>query len=210
MIESPSRTSAPWPTSPTLSAQLRDQTRDEHAAAEDAFALDVRLASFAAYGTLLVTLRRLYAPLEQALGVVTGWDRLTPSIDPGSRRRTALIDVDLGALGISPLPTVRPRATLPRLTSFSRALGCLYVLEGSTLGGRIVARRARVALGPQCPVAFFSCANSDHLGDDWRALQAALDAFGRSAPAVSTEVIGAARETFAAMRRGLDLGLAPA
>jgi heme oxygenase len=86
----------------------------------------------------------------------------------------------------------------------ARALGCLYVLEGSVLGGRIVSHRARVVLGGQLPVAFFSSENRNNVMGDWRSFQAALDGFGSElVQAVRDDVVAAALETFAAI--GLQL-----
>ena len=91
------------------------------------------------------------------------------------------------------------------LASLASGLGCLYVLEGSTLGGRIIARRARAALGDELPVTFFTSANRLDPGAEWRTFQAALDAWWSSADEhAGGEVVAAANQTFRALQARLD------
>ncbi len=84
----------------------------------------------------------------------------------------------------------------------------MYVLEGSALGGRIVARQAGARLGRDLPVAFLTSAGCDDQRVRWRSLPATLDGipdvFGRAG---AQEAIAAARATF----RGLGgwLGVRP-
>ena len=184
---------------------LRTRTAAAHEAAEVAFDLPARLASQAGYGELLVLLRVFYGPLEAALAALTGWDRLTPPVDLVARRRAALIDADLAALGIAvPAPDrTQPTTTqpaLPVLRSLAQGLGCLYVLEGSALGGQIVARQARATLGQDLPVGFFANPAGPHLGAGWKALRAALVGYGLAAGQQACEAaVLAARQVFAAL-----------
>jgi diguanylate cyclase (GGDEF)-like protein len=189
-----------------LSAQLRARTRVAHQAVEGALALDQALADRRAYGHLLAALRGFYAPLEVALENVTGWDDLTPPIDLRRRRRAALLDDDVRRLGVQGredatqrVGTDRP-ADLAAIGTLAAGLGCLYVLEGSALGGRIVAQRARAELGQDLPVSFFASTARADLSGDWRALRAALDAFGASRGRIAAEeTTDAALRTFAAL-----------
>ena len=54
-----------------------------------------------------------------------------------SRRRAALFAADLAELGAAPPP---PVPELPALPGTGAALGRMYVLEGSTMGGRFIDR----------------------------------------------------------------------
>lgn len=201
-----------------LSVLLRHDTRTVHVSTEAAFAVDEWLADRVAYAALLTLLQGFHRAAESALGGLVGWDELTPGIDLASRRRAFRIDQDLAALG---RPAADPgagpesgaaanaaatvtRATRPApaepmlLASLAEGLGCLYVVEGSSLGGRVIAERARAALGPGLPTAFF--ADPDRrIGQEWRALRATLDSFGAGTNAAAGQtVIDAARRTFAA------------
>jgi heme oxygenase len=189
----------------TLSAQLRTSSRSAHIAVEEAFDLDVRLADLRTYAHLLGVLRDVYGAAEDALGMLDGWESLTPSIDPRSRRRAALLDRDLDELGVRAGDRAPWPVSTGELGSLAAGLGCLYVLEGSTLGGRIVAQRARRVLGRQVPVAFFSSAGRQHLGADWSSLLAALDSFGAEHGVNDRRrAVGAACETFRVL--GVALG----
>lgn len=178
----------------TTSAHLRAVTTPAHEDVERAFDLDARLTSRQAYAALLVRLRGFYGPVEQALGA---WAGALPGVDVTARRRAALLDDDLADLGASAHgPPVDP----PGLPTAGHALGCLYVLEGSALGGRLVLRAARERLGDDLPVAFFGSVGREHLGADWRALKAALDLHGEQhGEAGRAAVVDGALATFTAM-----------
>jgi heme oxygenase len=183
-----------------LSAQLRRSTRTVHAGTEAAFALDHWLSDRETYAALLNLLRAFHFAVEAALRGLDGWDELTPSINLRSRRRAFRIDQDLASLGrpaSSAVPASTPVDTMP-LASLAEGLGCLYVVEGSGLGGRVIAARARAALGPRLPTAFFADP-ARNIGREWQALRATLDSFGAGPNAAAgPAVIGAAHRTFAA------------
>jgi heme oxygenase len=195
---------------PPLSVRLRKETRELHLAAEVAFDLDVRLSSRTLYADLLRILRGFYGAAEVVLVETPGWEELTPPLDIRPRLRAVLIDEDLAALAE---PNDRPSGDLtaqPVATTFAAALGCLYVLEGSALGGRIITGRARVALGDDLPVSFFSSEHRSNLTADWRELRAALDAFGASEPDhVVAEVLDGAHKTFDSLRNALARSITP-
>ncbi len=182
-----------------LSAQLRRTTRAVHAHTEAAFELDRWLADRDSYAALLRLLWGFHTAAEAALDRVDGWDLLTPGVDLAARRRAFRIEQDLARLG-GPgpvaLPEIHAVAGGMRLTGIADGLGCLYVTEGSGLGGRVIAVRARAALGPGLPTAFFADPDRN-LGQDWNALRASLDAFGAAAPSARRHVIDAAHRTFA-------------
>jgi heme oxygenase len=72
------------------------------------------------------------------------------------RRRLHLLAADLGALGV----TGDALAHLPRcppilLPDGMAALGSLYVVEGSTLGGRVILKNVQRRLGPSVACAYF-------------------------------------------------------
>jgi heme oxygenase len=161
------------------------------------------------YGQLLLALRRFYGPAEDALDQVSGWQALMPPIHIRMRRRAALIDDDLAVLGIDSSRQQRTAPDLlPMLGSLAAAVGCLYVLEGSSLGGQIISARARANLGEKLPVRFFGSADRADSGRDWRSFQLTLDDFGAARPAARAQVVRAAHQTFTAFGECLT-GIAP-
>ena len=76
------------------------------------------------------------------------------------------------------------------------------MLEGSTLGGQIVARHLREQLGmtAQSGGSFFA-GRGDAIVPMWRQLKAALSAYGEARSAAVEPAVAAARETFEAFGR---------
>lgn len=89
---------------------------------------------------------------------------------PSRFRREALL-ADLEALGVAPLPALRSWDDLTP----AQGLGALYVLEGSRLGGAIIARELRALnLTPEHGAAYF--APDPQLSGRWKAFCVALEA----------------------------------
>ena len=94
------------------------------------------------YTTALLALDWLYAPLQDELAAAIG--------ESGGgfelADRVAWLQADLVALGATALRP-QPPWTPPRLSSRAELVGALYVIEGSTLGGQVIARRIEASLG---------------------------------------------------------------
>ncbi|MGG5811534.1 biliverdin-producing heme oxygenase [Falsiroseomonas sp. CW058] len=146
----------------------------------------------AGYAALLRRLLGFHAPFEARLAEVPGLDAL---IDLGPRRRAALIRHDLAALG-EPAGEERA-AVLPPLGSAARALGCLYVTEGSTLGGQQLARALDGLLPPGEEGRRFLLGHGARHGAMWRDCCAAIEACGAD-PARRAEMVDGAVATFEA------------
>ena len=179
---------------PSLHWGLRAATTDVHdrlhrhagfAAIQDA------TIGLADYQDLIVRLYGFYLPFEAAAGI--GPDR--------SRRLVG----DLEALGLErPLHTLPRCPHVPRLDSAYLRLGALYVVEGSALGGRGLARGLDRLLGTGVTGGrrFFT-GRGTGTGEAWRGYLAQLSA-APSKPPVRAEIIKGAVETFAAFEHWLD------
>lgn len=119
---------------------LREATAAQHRRLEAATPFDPQFPTAHGYRAHLEALARVHPPLELALDVAHDWQRLGLSDWP-ARRRAALLEADLRDLGASP---TAPSA-IPEVGPLPRAVGCLYVLEGSLLGGQLVAKRLQEA-----------------------------------------------------------------
>ena len=108
--------------------------------------------------------------------------------------RAGLLVADLAELGVTPTA----RSELPPFPCFGHALGCLYVLEGSALGGRIVAGMVRAAIG-EVPTAFLTGQGRGH---QWPAVRSALRCFDAQGGDGDAVVAGAV-STFAVFARQL-------
>jgi heme oxygenase len=125
------------------------------------------------------------------------WDALG-LVRPASHA-ACLID-DLEALGVGPEGMRMPLAMLPELPGFAHAFGASYVMEGATLGGRLILRDLEARIGaPISRAARFFGGQDDPAGPKWRDFKAALDDFGREQPQCRVDVVTGAERTFRAM-----------
>ncbi|WP_295393550.1 biliverdin-producing heme oxygenase [uncultured Thiodictyon sp.] len=131
---------------PRLIVALRLATAPIHAAVERLPAM-VRLTgpgvSRVDYCRYLSTMAQVYGTLEPPLYAALG--ALRAAVPPlGLRPKFPILCADLAAYGLAPPRLARAEQATPDL---STAVGGLYVLEGSTIGGRVVARHLRQCLG---------------------------------------------------------------
>lgn len=188
-----------------LPARLRHETASLHAQVEASTGLPGSVRNRAEYVTLLQRLHGFHSAVEARLAHpdwAEGWARL--GIDLAGHGRSTLLAQDLGQLG-SAVPA-RP-AVLGDIDSFPGALGCLYVTEGSSLGGRIIGPAIRATVG-DVPTGFFESAGRQH-PSPWRALTQALRRFGDEGGDADA-VVGGARSTFLAFEAHVAAPQAPA
>jgi heme oxygenase (biliverdin-IX-beta and delta-forming) len=197
--------------SPSILSRLRLETRCEHDAVEQVLDLMNPLLTRDSYCRHLQRFYGFYAPLEAVLqaqilgkrnanraGELT-WSHATCSALGRRLTKAALLRQDLQHLGITPkdLPFCRD---LPLLETQAEMLGCLYVVEGATLGGRIITRHVRATLGitPATGGSFFE-GYGDDTGTMWQAMRHLLVS---GSPDVTTEntIVANAIATFACLR----------
>jgi heme oxygenase len=180
-----------------LPARLRRETAALHARVEAATGLPGSVRDRDDYGTLLRRLHGFHAAVETRLADqrwARDWAGL--GLDLADYRRTHLLEEDLAAMqGFPvPVPSEPPSDPLAHGTgSFAGALGCLYVTEGSALGGRVLGPAIRAAVAG-VPTRFFDSAGRGH-PSPWRTLVAALRRFGDGGGDQGAVVAGA-RSTF--------------
>ena len=168
----------------------------EHHRLEDRLDLPHRLTTPRAYRALLARFYGYYAPLEALLGARGDWESV--GLDFAPRRKVPALTRDLHALGLADdaLAALPRCPRLPTLATFPQALGCLYVLEGATLGGQLIARQIgrTLAIDATSGGAFFR-AYGDAVGPMWRAFGAAISTYPAD-PATAAAIVAAARATF--------------
>lgn len=120
------------------------------------------------------------------------------------RLRTARLKADLLSLGLTESEiTALPRCeALPSLNSESEFLGVLYVTEGSTLGGMLIAKHLR-------SLPFFKTEFASFLTDDPQAVSARWKSFiefleSRSHQLDKAATLKAASETFQRLDRWME------
>ncbi|WP_157199569.1 GAF domain-containing protein [Methylomonas koyamae] len=114
--------------------------------------------TLANYRLLLQTFYRLYRGLEQRLaefaaGPVAGFDY-------AARAKLPWLEADLRHFGIDPagLESAAAPVSVPAISGLGDYVGVLYVIEGSTLGGQMIAKCLRQHLGltPSGGARFYS------------------------------------------------------
>lgn len=126
--------------STTILARLKAETRAEHLALEQALDLMNPKLTFEAYCHCLRMFYGFYAPLESALQASNNG-----SVLQGRLKKTELLKKDLVFLG-QIQPELGICQLLPPLETQADVLGCLYVIEGATLGGRLITKHAQNTL----------------------------------------------------------------
>lgn len=173
---------------PTILERLRRETRELHEAIERDVDIARCLQSRDAYRSLLTRWWGVLAVTEPAMAAV---------LDPGlfaHRRKIELLRCDLKRLGLSAADIASiPLCNAATPRSEAEALGVLYVLEGSTLGGQIIARMAIEALGADVPLSFYH-PYGRKAGVMWRDCRSALSQ--RATPAAEDIILAWAKNTF--------------
>ena len=179
--------------------RLREVTRDAHERmhSHDGFAAAAAGAiSPQDYRDLLARLYGFHAAFDAAMTRAPA--ALADELDLPQRRRAGLIGQDLAGLGadVAGLPLCDE---MPAMRSVGDHLGALYVVEGSTLGGVVIARALEPAFGEN---RRFYLGHGDEHGRLWRGFVARLDRLDGQAEAADAE--RAALAAFAAFERWMS------
>ncbi|NML15646.1 biliverdin-producing heme oxygenase [Azohydromonas caseinilytica] len=185
----------------------------------------LRAATAAQHGAIERLLRLEPATLERGhyVRVLAGFGAFVPCWEARVRERLPArllgwfdersrwphLRRDLGTLGLAASADAPDAACAPALPDLPAVFGSMYVLEGSALGGQLIARalRERWALGPDNGAAYFN---------GWGARTGALWADFRRRLAQEVEAGGAAQRsacaaavaTFEALNRTFERVLA--
>jgi heme oxygenase len=182
-----------------LRTALREYTRLHHERIEKRLAIEDRVRARETYIELLDRFYAYYAPIEVRLARHDAAFR-EHDFDIAQRWKTSKLECDLARLGGRLLAQAELEC-LPDLGSFPRAVGCLYVLEGATLGGQVILRQARAELGIDAASgASFFAGYGPRNGAMWQAFLAFLGALHFDAHETN-HAIAAACETFECLER---------
>ena len=189
-----------------LLSQLREGTRGLHVRLEASVDLMSPALTRARYTALLKRFYGFYAPVERMLQGRQAWGDLGLAAE--QRTKVPSMRADLSAVGldqseIDSIPLC-PSDALPPFESFEDLLGCMYVVEGATLGGQIISRHlnARFGMDKSSGCAFFESYGQE-VGPMWKSFVAALTSYPAT-PDQSERIVGAARCTFQSFQGWLE------
>lgn len=183
--------------------RLKQATQTRHAALESRSVLLSPSLSRTAYRHCLRRFFGYYAPLELLLLGGNRWS--DAGLAHTAWQKAPLLAQDLLTLGDTPdqLSQAPQCQSLPDLSTVARVLGCLYVIEGATLGGQIVTRHlsTSLAITPHSGGAFFR-GYGEHTGSRWKSFGTHLTAFALRS-GCDDEIVASANETFETLDRWL-------
>jgi heme oxygenase len=175
---------------------LKAGTIEQHSAIERIMPFFKEDFSLEAYIRVLKAFLGFFEPVERELRSIATRGSFGFNID--RRQRANLLRKDLLALGVSHAGMeLLPRcALLPTLENVDDGLGCLYVLEGSTLGGQLIARevQTRFGVGEKTGAGFFHGYGSQ-TGVKWREFCTAVRIYAAGGKSQSA-IVRSARSTF--------------
>ena len=180
---------------------LKQGTRIYHDALERKMAPLLSTLSIHTYTALVQKLFGFYKPLEERIAALPGWHNLP--IDLCRRQKAPLLARDLLWLKVTqPQLSQLPQCEhLPEVKSITEALGCLYVLEGATLGGQIIGRHLKknLALDEDRGCAFF-CSYGDEVGLMWNSFREMLSSHcSKHGRTEEEQLVKSACETFVSL-----------
>jgi len=180
-------------------AKLKAHTAQHHRQVEKLMPFFEATFSVEEYVRILGIFLGFWEPLEQRLTAIADWQ--TVGVDVSGRCRANRLRGDLCALGVSE-PNIEslPRSqSLPALANVYNGLGCLYVLEGSTLGGQLIARELtrRFGIDEDSGSSFFHSYGSN-VGEAWKAFSSAVNTHVND-PAKTNAALTSAEATFVSL-----------
>ncbi|MEY9093779.1 biliverdin-producing heme oxygenase [Paenibacillus sp. RC84] len=182
----------------TIVSRLREETAPFHDQIEQnayAKAIMDKSLTIETYKTYLEKFYGFILPSEKALSALPEWEKL--GFDIESRLKTPLLENDLEQLGLTKrqIEELPQCGTLPDVSTLSRALGYLYVLEGSTLGGQLITKQLKAILSvdPEVNGRYFNSYGAE-LRTKWSEFREFL--LENVKEEEQEQVLAAAKETF--------------
>lgn len=178
--------------------EIKKQTSENHHRLEQTNLLHpIATPSLTAehYHKILRVFYGYFSPLEKEINKMELIRQYLP--DVATRRKASMLKADLLNLNaIKPADTLALCQELPEIRTSSQAFGCLYVLEGSTLGGRMIAKslRKNLSLDHVYGASFFN-GYGQETGSKWKTFQQALLNYSLNF-SEDREVIKSANDTF--------------
>lgn len=172
-----------------LSLSLKEDTRTSHQQLEKQVVQRLKaITTQADYADFLKHFYAYFHAVEQAIAPY-----ITPQVLPDyeERRHASFLKADLETLGST--SDSLPAATAPTIDTTVQALGALYVMEGSIMGGSVIVKMLE-KVGITEGVSFFSGYGSA-TGSMWKTFTEVLNA---QAPteADKAQAVATANETF--------------
>lgn len=191
-----------------LRDRLKAETRVDHEETEKSVGSDRIMSGTLTrdqYEDILLKQYMIHADLEQKLQRIkdlTEWSELEFEL----RKKISLLNFDLQLLGVNPKENHSVTFDFSP-SNLAQGIGCLYVLEGSTLGGAVIKRKLESIpeIADTKALQFYG-AYGENLGIMWKKFIACLDQLDAQ-PEIHDEVVESARQTFKVVKEAFALNL---
>ena len=175
-----------------LSDKLKEETKQNHQILEKALVSRLKaIRSVPEYTAMLGLFYGYFGGLETLINKAIDTTQLP---DSKERRKTQAIANDIEELGAN-TPKKAYGDDLPRITNHLDALGALYVIEGSTLGGKIISKMMQQQLELGDKGLSFFLSYGDNTEAMWDSFKDALNTQAKN-PEQEAVIIAAANQTF--------------
>jgi heme oxygenase len=155
-----------------LSEKLKIRTLVNHQQLEKQLVFQLRnIRNKEHYVRVLQLFYSYFTALEHKISRHIGTAEL---IDLPQRRKSENLLLDLNAI-YGKIPLIAPDDYLPEIIDQAQAFGALYVMEGSTLGGQVIAKMVEKQLGLATGTTFFK-GYGDQTLKMWNDFKLVLDA----------------------------------
>jgi heme oxygenase len=184
--------------------EIKLQTNDNHTSLENSQFLRPISQKSLTLDNYILILQKFYGffyPLEQQIAHFPLEQHLP---DVATRRKAGMLKDDLIQL-TGPEHALPLCPHMPATTTLAEAFGCLYVMEGSTLGGKMIYKMVKDTLGldQHHGVSFFY-GYGPETGSKWKAFQQALLSLSAQDSSQDARIIESANNTFAKFKQWLD------
>jgi len=152
------------------------------------------------YIDLLSAFYSYFGGLEQHIELYINASNLA---DYNDRRKTAALIDDLKALGGN-IPIIAQGDDLPEISNYLQAFGALYVIEGSTLGGKIISKmiQQHMHINDGAGISFFN-SYGDKMQEMWDNFKAILNIVAKTSKDEDV-ILEAANQTFIKFKAWLE------
>ncbi|MDW8303217.1 MAG: biliverdin-producing heme oxygenase [Acidobacteriota bacterium] len=170
--------------------KLKQATKAQHDRLEKVVNLLNDTLSMQDYKHVLLKFYRFYSSIEPKLH---SYDLDKFGYKTTERSRLRLLEKDLKNLNLKPVPSWEG---LPLLENIGEVFGCLYVIEGSSLGGQVISRhlKEKLQLDINNGASFFNIYGSE-TGKMWKEFGIIIEEFAKSYQN-DQQIIEGAIETF--------------
>lgn len=183
-----------------LSEKLKETTKSNHQLLEKKLITNIKsIRTKEDYAALLALFYSFFGGMEKHINQTIDTRSLP---DYTERRKAAALAEDLTALEAQK-PVLADDESIPEIKNHLQAMGALYVMEGSTLGGKIISKIIRQQLNePQMKGLCFFNSYGDATDEMWQRFKDVIDQ--PLSPSDEEVVIKAADETFIRFRHWFE------